>query len=225
MAEAIWSLTPDTIVLTEFVPGPSRKGFFAELASFGLIHRSVSQYTQKQNHVLIASRYTLNAGAIQAPAIASALPSNVLHVLQADVGLEILGLRVPDYSKQPHIKRKCWDWIIKTVADFKDRPFVMLGDFNTDPNYSKAKCGDCISKLLAEGWQHAAPTEGASFWSPRGHPVRIDHAFVSKHFSIQNARYVDVFDRYVFAGRGRRALSDHAVLVVDIALVGGQTKQ
>jgi endonuclease/exonuclease/phosphatase family metal-dependent hydrolase len=216
MAEAIASLAPDVIVLTEYVPGPSRGRFLAELAALGLVHTRVSAYAKGHNHVLIASRSALEDGDIRAPAIASAVPSNVLHVRLPGEESDVLGLRIPDYSKEPVTKRACWDWIMTTAGAVIDRPFVILGDFNTDPSYPRHKCGHRIGELLATGWQHAAPNEGASYWPPQGDGVRIDHAFVSKHFIVEIARYVSETGRYIFAGKSSDALSDHAALVVEL---------
>jgi endonuclease/exonuclease/phosphatase family metal-dependent hydrolase len=221
MAEAITSLAPDVIVLTEYVPGPSRERFLTDLASCGLKHKRESAYVKGQNHVLIASRSTLESGDLRAPEIAPAVPSNVLHVRLPDDGLEVLGLRIPDYGKQPVIRSLCWDWITATAKAAMNRPFVLLGDFNTDPKYSRARCGHRIAELVVEGWRHAVPPEGegASYWTPRGHGVRIDHAFMSQHFKVHAARYVAEAGRYLFAGKGRGALSDHAALLVEIALL------
>ena len=68
-----------------------------------------------------------------------------------EAGCEILGLRIPDYSKQPKFKRACWDWIIETATTVKDRPFVLIGDFNADPDDLDALCGDCPGRLIYDG--------------------------------------------------------------------------
>ena len=39
----------------------------------------------------------------------------------------------------------------------------------------------------AAGWQHALPPDGASYWNPFGHAVRIDHAPVSAHLRVESA--------------------------------------
>ncbi|HEY6418550.1 MAG TPA: endonuclease/exonuclease/phosphatase family protein [Candidatus Binataceae bacterium] len=216
MASAILSLGPDVAVLTEYVSSSSRGPFLDELASGGLTHQLVSAVTKGENQILIAARGILEKGEIRAPAIAPSLPSNVLHVRLPTQGFEVLGLRVPDYSKQPPIRRACWDWLTQTARTLVSRPFVLIGDFNTDPSYAKARCGPRIAELVACGWQHAAPSEGASYWTPKGHAVRIDHAFVSGHFAIMSARYVREGGQHVFAGGRGRALSDHAALIVDL---------
>ena len=79
-------------------------------------------------------------------------------------------------------------------------------------------CGDCMGKLVDSGWQLASPREGSSFWTLGGHAVRIDHAFASRHLVVERAAYVTRFATYVFAGKEPGALSDHAVLSIDISL-------
>ena len=216
MIEAIVSLGPDVIVLTEYVHGPSRNAFLGKLADHGLCHWRVSECRKRENHVLVASRTAIEQGTIRAPEIAPSVPSNVLHVCLRDEGVEILGIRVPDYSKDPKTKRACWNWIIETAKSVKDRPFVMIGDFNTDPKYPPSRCGDCISTLVAEGWQLASPADRASFWTLGGHAVCIDHAFVSGLLRVDGTCYVTKRDGHVFAGKEPGALSDHAALLVDI---------
>lgn len=216
IAKAIDALAPDAIVLTEYVPSRSSDAFVEQLRAFGLGHTLMSKETERENHVLIASRTWMEPGEIFAPPIARSVPSNALHVRLPENGLEILGIRVPDYSREPPIRIKCWEWIEETMAIAIRRPFIVLGDFNTAPHYSRARCGDRIGKLQSNGWQFASPAEGASYWTPKGHAVRIDHAFVSPHFVIRNARYVTEVGEYVFAGKRPGALSDHAALVVDV---------
>jgi endonuclease/exonuclease/phosphatase family metal-dependent hydrolase len=91
----------------------------------------------------------------------------------------------------------------------------MIGDFNTDPNYSRARCGNRFASMESHGWIHAAPTEGASYWTLRGKGVRIDHAFVTRHFSVKRARYLEEVDGQRIV-RSKEALSDHALLLVDL---------
>ena len=216
MTEAIASLGPDVIVLTEYVHGPSRNDFLARLAYHGFCNWLVSECRKRENHVLIAARTAIEPGPIRAPEIAPSVPSNALHVRLPDEGVEILGLRVPDYSKAPKTKRACWDWIIETATSVKNRPFVMIGDFNTDPKYPPSKCGDCIKRLVDDGWHLASPPDSSSYWTLNGNAVRIDHAFVSRLLHVEGASYVTKCDRHIFAGKEPGALSDHAALLVDV---------
>jgi len=218
MIEAMVSLAPDVIVLTEYVHGPSRGSFLARLAEHGFGHWIVSDPRPRENQVLVAARTDLEPGSIRAPEIAPSVPSNALHVRLPRDGVEILGLRVPDYSKDAKTKRACWDWIIRTAATVKERPFVIIGDFNTDPKYPRNRCGDCIKRLADDGWQLASPTDGFSFWNLSGHAVRIDHAFVSKLLGVEGSAYVTKSAGHVFVGKEPGALSDHAALSIDIKL-------
>lgn len=218
MAEAIASLTPDVIVLTEYVPGSSHQRFVEQLDSYGFTHHIMSKRVLKENQVFIAANTTLESGNILAPKnIEKSVPSNVLHVHLPVISFDILGLRVPDYGNKFKIKRKNWDWIMMIAAENKDRPFVIMGDFNTDPEYQPAKCGDRISKLVDEGWQLAMPKSGASYWDIKnGNGKRLDHAFVSRHFDILDAKYISESGSYVFAGKKSEAMSDHAALLLEI---------
>lgn len=221
MAEALCSLLPDIIVLTEYVPGPSHENFVTELKSSGrLKHILMSAFKPGENHVLIAARTTMVPGSIKGPSIAPSVPSNCLHVrLQAD-GLDVLGLRVPDYSKQPRIRQACWDWIESTAKSIIQQPSIILGDFNTDPNYPAGRCGNRIGDLIAAGWQHALPDSGVSYIpAAGGKGRRLDHAFVSPHYHIYRADYIWESSNYTFAGKKGDAMSDHAALIVEIAKI------
>lgn len=220
MAEAIASLKPDVIVLTEYVPGSSHKIFVEQLDSYGFTHHVMSKRVLKENQVFIAANKMLECGEIQAPTnIEKSLPSNVLHVHLPEMRFDILGLRVPDYSKQAIIKHQCWDWIMKVAAENKALPFVIMGDFNTDPDYPHALCGDRINQLVTEGWQHAMPKYGASYWAIRnGSGKRLDHAFISRHFDFLASEYISESDSYVFAGKKAEAMSDHAVLLIEVSM-------
>ena len=217
MAAALLSLNPNVVVLTEFVPGPSREDFYHSLADGGLPHILCSTSTRPHNHVLIASKTALKTGDIFAPLISPSMPSNALHVGLTVEGFEVLGMRIPDFSRSPALRRECWDWIIQTTSSVKNRPFMLLGDFNTDPKYSKARCGDQIARLVGGGWQNASPAAGFSYWTLKGLGVRIDHAFFSNHFRILGTEYVEEANGYIFVGKS--GMSDHAALVVDFEAV------
>lgn len=218
MAKAIASLSPNVVVLTEYVPGRSHQIFIEQLNSYGFTHHVMSKRALRENQVFIASNTTLECGNILAPTnIEKSIPSNVLHVRLPEMGFDILGLRVPDYSKQPRIKHQCWDWIMKVAAEKKNHPFVMMGDFNTDPDDSQAKCGNRINQLKDNGWQHSMPSSGASYWAIiNGNGRRLDHAFVSRHFDVLAIEYISESGSYVFAGKKSEAMSDHAVLLLEI---------
>jgi len=217
MAEALSFLEPDVIVLTEYVPSRSHVEFCAALSLNGFPNFLVTPFTPKENHVLIASRTEVWRGDIQAPPIAPSVPSNFLHVHLPDHQVDVLGIRVPDYSKTPPFRHACWDWIETIAATFAGRPFVLIGDLNVDPSYPTSKCGNRLRNLTSLGWQHALPPEGVSYWPLVGNVGRkLDHAFVSGPLNIVDAKYIWEAGPYCYGGRNAGAMSDHAVLVVEI---------
>lgn len=206
------------IVLTEFVPGPSRAAFLEQLRAGGLSHVLVSNAPSDKgfNHLLIAAREPLSVGPLAPPpGIDPHVCTNALHARLPGRGLDVLGIRIPDFSRMPGLRRSTWDWIEAAASLLGERSAVILGDFNTDPAYPPSRCGDRFQRMAALGWQHAAPPEGASYWTPRRAPRRLDHALASPRLDVNNANYVTSVHGYTLAG-GEGALSDHAALVVDV---------
>ncbi len=219
MAAGLSSLFPDVIILTEYVIGPSHESFIEELSASGFGHISISPYAYRENQILIAANSALLSGALKAPSIAPSVTTNFLHVHMKGHGLDIIGIRVPDYSKQPSIRNQCWDWIEDMAKVIEKEPYVIIGDFNTDPSYPLNKSGNRISNIVMAGWQHALPQSGFSYLPVNGGTgKRLDHAFVSKHFIIHRTEYIWESNGYIFAGKVPGAMSDHALLVVDIDL-------
>jgi endonuclease/exonuclease/phosphatase family metal-dependent hydrolase len=235
MATAIASLEPDFVVLTEFVDGFSRRNFFAELQKFGFTYYISKGHDDKvpdgQNHILIAAKSPLIDGNIKAQVLkvtnfkgkdqeTTALPSNVFHVKVPKMDFDILGIRIPDYSKQPVLRKACWNWLLETAANIKDKPFVIMGDFNADPDPRKSPAyfSKCLEQLVKDKWQDASPKEGGSYWTIRGGmEKKLDHIFLSTHFSFRNPEYRTESGQYIFTKKPG-AMSDHAVLVVDAEL-------
>jgi len=216
--EVIKALGPDLVVLTEYVRGPSHDSFLARLFDLGLSHALMSPEVRGENSVLIACRRHLVPGNIIAPPIAPSVPYNFLHVELPEDDLQVIGIRVPDYSKKPRIRRACWDWLVSMAAEVITSPTIMIGDFNSDPGYPKSHCGDRFALLVHDGWQLALPEKGASYWTPNDHAVRLDHAFVSPHNRVISARYVPDIGGLVLANRRQPKLPDHAALEIEIEL-------
>jgi len=214
--EAIKALGPDVLVLTEYVRGLSHDLFVARLFDLGMKYVLMSPEVRGENSLLIASCRRIVPGKIIAESIAPSVPYNFLHVELPDDDLQVIGIRVPDYSRTPRIRRACWDWLCSVAADVISSSTIIIGDLNSDPAYPKSHCGDRFAKLVEDGWQLALPKDGASFWTPSNHSVRLDHAFVSPHNRIVSSRYVAEIDDLVLANKRKPSLPDHAALEIEI---------
>jgi exonuclease III len=221
LAEGILSLSPDVVVLTEYVDGPAdRIGFCTVLRSGGLVHLSQTPSRPRHNGVLIASRFTTSVLPFILPAgLTSHAASNCLNVQLDDLPLNLVGVRVPDCKTAPE-KKAYWDWFETAIRPLVEQNAVIIGDFNTDPHKkprSKSPGSKHLNLLAEAGWQLKNPTGPWSFipHKPKK-PSRIDHALVSPSLTVKSARYVTSENGYSFAGDGQAYFSDHALLVLDI---------
>jgi endonuclease/exonuclease/phosphatase family metal-dependent hydrolase len=226
MAGALASLSPDIIVLTEYVQGLQHDRFVADLKDLDFPYTLVSQKTPGENQVLVASRTPLKQGSITPPLVrdAPSVPSNMLHVCVPDRGCEVLGLRIPAFDDAATIRKEkrnaYWDWILRTAQEKMDRPFVIMGDFNTDPAYANADGGVRFTQLEKLSYIHALPKDGDSWWGKSvggEYAKRLDHVILSRHFTVKDAQYRTESEEYFFA-RNPEAMSDHAALLVEAEL-------
>src|SRR5947209_8494405 len=115
---AIAILSPDVLVLTEYVPGPSHEQFLSGLSDAGLRYSRVSRFTAGQNHILIAARLKLEPTPIAVPSEIPYLNTNTLCVEIPDAGFRVLGLRVPYFKSKDGLVnwRRTYDWACNKVA-------------------------------------------------------------------------------------------------------------
>ena len=230
MSGALASLDADIVVLTEYVPDPKYDIQFQKdlkLSGFSevLISDHYGPENDVHNRILIASRMPMNKGAIKAPTdIIDGVPNNIFHVFIPEMGLGILGLRMP-LPMEAGKKKDWWDWVTEVAEENRNHPFIILGDFNTEPTTKGPDGGVRLLNLEENGWQHASPVTGASWWVRRDDIVyehRLDHAFFSNHFTIRDPKYITEHGEYVFVKKPGElkpnAMSDHAVLLVDVDL-------
>lgn len=208
---------PDVVVLTEYVEGPGHTVFVEELANIGLETAFSTRYVKGQNQILIATRGSLRPGSLEAPPMTPAVPPNFLHV-GLDEGLDVVGFRMPAFTgAERPVKRQVWEWLISALAPLRDKPAIILGDFNTAPGDSRAYCGDCLDAFIASGWRHVLPTSGYSWrHAQSGTERRIDHAFVTGGL-IARAEYSWDFRQLAGSDSTRVGLPDHAMLIASVS--------
>ena len=223
IAHAIISTDADMLVFCEFVHSDitdDRQNFYNQLESAGYTFRIFSTLTPKENHILIASRIAIVAGDLKAPTtIQSAVPSNFLHVRCVESSTEIIGLRVPDYSKATYkeVAQAYWTWFSSLTKEMTDRSVIIIGDFNIDPAMKKYRFRKHLTDLLDNGWQIASPNEGASYYAHNNNaPHRLDHAFLTGCVKIISSSYIQEVDGLWKCGEDKYKEPDHAILVVEV---------
>lgn len=208
MGSTLAATGADVLVLTDYVDEPHAT-FRSALHAAGLKHRKTTPAVDGQRQVLIAAREPLELGEVEGSDLTAATRPNWLHVRTAS-GVDVVGFRVPMISKAGG-RAEYWEWLLSAaLPQLKEKPSVLLGDFNVGSHYRP------LMHAVAGGWQLATPSGGWSFKGKKGKPVAIDHALISPHFRITNAEYVETLGGVVLAGTDA-ARSYHAALVVDLA--------
>jgi hypothetical protein len=231
IATAIVEQAPGVLVLTEYVEGPDHDFFLATLNAHGLCTFSCTTQPGRekrrvkragkvagQNQLLIASRDTQRRCELVAPDIHPSVPSNILEVSFASSGVTVLGFRMPAFKeKERALKRRTWNWLLEEADRLRTGSALIVGDFNTAPGDSEARCGDCLEKLIQSGWQHVRPASGYS-WRHRqsGTERQIDHIFLSASLIPRRVEYLWGFERLAPEGKsGKVGYPDHAMLVCE----------
>jgi hypothetical protein len=203
--------------LTEYVEGDDHAEFLKALRSGGLARVLLTAKTKGENQVLIASREGFDEGALRAPAIYSSVPLNALHIKFQGTGLNVLGFRMPSGKQfDAQFRRPTWDWLIEAAAHLRDKPSVVIGDFNTAPGDPASKCGDYIDRMSQMGWIHR-PEVGCSYRHSSGSERQIDHCFVSPKVKVLHAEYRWDFQKVApDAALGKIGIPDHAMLIAEL---------
>jgi endonuclease/exonuclease/phosphatase family metal-dependent hydrolase len=218
IAAAIEEQDPDVLVLTEYVEGQDHDDFLANLNANGLTTYSCSTQPGRQNQVLIASRHSHCRHELLVPDIHPSVPPNVLEVSLGSHVLTVFGFRMPAFeAAERALKRPTWNWLLGEADRLRSGSALIVGDFNTAPGDSDARCGDCLSKLIHGGWQHAQPSSGYSWRHPQsGTERQIDHIFLSASLVPRRVEYLWEFERLAPEGTSRKVgFPDHAMLVCE----------
>jgi Endonuclease/Exonuclease/phosphatase family len=210
--EAIAKLSPDILVLNEYVHGLTRDPFVESLKTAGFVHVSVSNRIANNNQVLIASHYPFLSGGIFGPQTEDGGgESNFLHVVFAEFQLEVVGIRAPAYTKGA-VLRDYWANLARLIRSTVSRRIIFVGDFNADPDVPSNPGAATLAALQAEGWHLSSPSGAWSFVSG----TRIDHALSSPAAFPVRGAYVSRLEGIDLASLDKATrISDHAALVVE----------
>jgi hypothetical protein len=219
LVPAIEAESPDVLVCTAYVRGPRHVELLAAFRAMGLRHSDVTApQAGGANCVLLAARESLLGGPVRTPeGSPPSVEAGFLHAILEESGVHVFGFRMPDFGKMLTEKRHTFDWLTEAIEPYLQEPTLVIGDFNTAPGDSRRFCGDRLETLMQRGWRLAIPVDGASFYTPSGHPRRIDLAFVSPLLSVMSTEYSWRFqDLSPDATRRRAGILDHAMLLLDV---------
>lgn len=216
-APAIGSLPVDAIVLTEYYARNRHQRFAADLSGRGFTHQTLSPETrEKANRVFIVAKQPFELDSLPLPSFDQQLPANVLAVRFPESGMRLLGVRIPYYTDKdlPRVI-DAWTWLEKTAETLHGDRSIIIGDLNVALKSPTQRGGDHFRRILDQGWMRAQPVGSASYYGKGGVRTEIDHALCSPAMRFMSAKYAIENDGALFAGEGG-ALSDHAVLIVDV---------
>lgn len=214
----ITDISPDLVVLNEFVDGEERDSFKQSLEKSGYTYISVSKKMNRQNQVLIASKSEHEVGDLIPPSCSESSKTNFLHIIMPLLDIEIVGLRVPFYKKAQELKLY-WSQLLEIIRSTVSRNIVFIGDFNCNPVVPKTPGGKALNLLQKEGWQIPQPSGGWSYISHNGENVScLDHALGSPILAKISATYTCRHGCHIIAGpKDLNPISDHALLIAQIS--------
>jgi hypothetical protein len=213
LVTALMAIEPDIVVLVDRTPGSAARQLLDALGDAGLVHRHMTGLPASEGVVLLASSTTVEPGVFGADA-AEAMPSAVVHAYLPSGNLDVVSIRTRGRREIGSTQEERWVALLRSASALKQRRTILVGEFGG--------CGGAatgappvICRVIADGWHHALPAEGARYTAAGDHDLCADHAFLSPLL-----RQVDV--RCPLEAGGQRlagrpdALSDRPPLVVDL---------
>lgn len=211
---ALGALEPDIAVLVDRTPGDASSELLAALADIGLRHQLRGEPDARGAQVLLCSRLEMVPGSLDTGG-AGAMPADALHAYSPTGLLDIVSLPCCRHDGRPASHATCWNWLLEATATLKQRRSIVFGDLQDDPTDADAGSSHPVRHFIRQGWQHAMPTEGASYSTTGGRALVVDHAFLSPSLQRIDAHYAMGAAGFRLAG-SKDSLSDRPALVVDL---------
>lgn len=211
---ALGALEPDIAVLVDRTPGDASSELLAALADIGLKHQLRGEPDTRGAQVLLCSRLEMVPGSLDTGS-AGVMPADALHAYSPTGLLDVVSLPRCRHDSQPATHATCWNWLLEATATLKQRRSIVFGDLQDDPTDTDAGSSHPVRHFIRQGWQHAMPTEGASYSTTGGRALVVDHAFLSPSLQRIDAHYAMGAAGFRLAG-SKDSLSDRPALVVDL---------
>lgn len=207
LLKALLAISPDVLILSEFVQAVPRPELRSALNLAGLSHCEITNRTEYApgrftNQVLAASREPIKQVTLPEDAPNVHVQSNTLTI-DHPWGRFIAARRPLVRTDRSQDALRSWQWICNLPGD------LLIGDINFDPFRPDRRARRMTEIATVCGWAFT-PVRGA--WSYSGHSgleTSIDHAAVRAPSKIRSAEYV--------AAGIAPTHTDHAALVIDLA--------
>ena len=229
IARQLTEWNADVVALSEFRGTPPSQRLGAALAERGLTyqHSTVDRKRPRINRLLVASKLPIQRLRLQGAPSSSGrwLMVKVSRPLRFSLGI----MHVP--NRVSGLKYPFHDSVVALVERWKRGPALLIGDTNTgrigldeQVRTFSAREERWMNTLDGLGWKDAfrhlhGVEEVYSWYSPNGrNGFRLDEAFVNPQLidRVTDVRYE--WGRSETGDTRREALSDHAALIVEIAL-------
>lgn len=222
-------LEADVVVICEYTT-PLGPTLIHALSEVGFDHVVHTDPPGERSGVLVGARSELVLGEVRG----APRPERFLHVIVPRAQLEIAAVHVPSGAHDTDEHVRFWDWLRAAAAGLAARDSLICGDLNSaawdfDDRGEVTAADPALTRLLGAGWHDVWREENptmskSSWWARDGEGFRLDHALASTRLlaRLSDAHYVTrvggvclAHPHEVSDGCGRRALSDHAALVVE----------
>ncbi|WP_164670762.1 endonuclease/exonuclease/phosphatase family protein [Virgibacillus doumboii] len=218
IVDALITYNTDLMVITEYKENPSGKYLTDELYKKGWNYIASSQPPNKENGVLIASKYPLEKIDPSFSPHQGSHRWNEVYIPSYD--LFLLGVHVPNvnekYDKQFH-----WDQVLHYAKQKEGSKCVIAGDFNTARRDEKEKApriySSYISTLIDKGWVDAWKNNNENsndftWYSTRNNGFRLDYMFISPVLAVK------LYTSYLSHHERMENYSDHSLLISELRL-------
>lgn len=215
IAEVVKSLSPDTVVLTEYRNSALGDALRSALRLEGWKHQVASPTGERVNGVLVAARYQLSLG--HTVVSAAAWERDRSLVVRSEPCI-VVAVYFPPEPK----KIRSWERLLVTARALAQEPVLLIGDFNTGKHYLDEAGATFIGPEYLErlegigyvdAWRALNPTGREYTWfSSAGNGFRLDYAFLSPALAptLLDARHI-AWPRLL-------GITDHSALIVELQL-------
>ena len=244
LARCLAALSPDVVVLNEFVDFPTYKDrgdrdeFYKDMEEAGYSGKLISggNHIKRQfydNQVLVLSKSTIQTGNVPSPKMDNrdmereehSPATNYINVAIQKFNIDIIAFRVPYFiKKQANSFLSYWDAFLYNISDIETGRMLFLGDFNVDifgVNGSgsrdwRKKVQAKIEAMKTKGWHYHKPKGDFSYRGISGDGSCLDHAVLGNQVQYVHSEYLFEVDGMPVWGAKKDGISDHLPLLLEI---------